>query len=73
MFQEGNWIWIKTGDLVDFTAWRQGEPNNLQNNENCLHLYYASNSSSLFKWNDFDCNESKIKLLKPICKKHLYP
>jgi len=67
---EGSWAWIRTGEPIEFSAWRQGQPDNALDNENCLHLI----SKWDYKWNDFPC----VNVLdydgnpnKPICQKRL--
>ena len=43
LFQEGGWVWVRTGEPLGFSAWSQGNPDNL-NGEDCLHLaYYGPN------------------------------
>ena len=61
-FQEGVWIWVRTGKQVEFTAWCLGQPDNSLG-ENCLHLWY---DTCELKWNDNDCFNDNIK---PICQK----
>ena len=62
-FQEGVWMWVRTGKQVEFKAWCLGKPDNWGPlGENCLHLY---NTCEL-KWNDNDCFNDNIK---PICQK----
>ena len=70
LFQEGSWVWIRTGEPIEFSAWRQGQPDNENDNENCLHSIFKWG----YKWNDFpgvnvldyDGNPNK-----PICQKNL--
>ena len=47
--QTGQWTWI-SGAGVTFTDWGSGEPNNVNGNEYCTHIY--SNYST---WNDIGC------------------
>ena len=63
-FQEGSWIWIRTGESLDFSAWNTGEPNNTYNNENCLWLEKFENNAD-FKWVDSRC----FLNAKPICQR----
>ena len=71
LFQEGSWAWIRTGEPIEFSAWRQGQPDNGGNDEeNCLHIIFKWE----YTWNDFSC----INVLdyqgipnKPICQKRL--
>ncbi|XP_057244714.1 hepatic lectin-like, partial [Malurus melanocephalus] len=37
---EGNWEWVDGSDYgSSFTFWKEGEPNNSGNNEDCAHLW----------------------------------
>jgi len=47
---EGEFIWMTTGQRIDFSGWQAGEPNNLRNEEHCLEYY----SQAAF-WNDESC------------------
>ncbi|KAK3084198.1 hypothetical protein FSP39_009894, partial [Pinctada imbricata] len=49
---EGQWVWIKSQRIMTFTNWKFGEPNNLNNNENCLFL----DGNSDYRWNDAPCD-----------------
>ena len=44
------WRWV-TGENFIFTSWSSGEPNNFQNQENCLAMYGDVNSQ-FGDWND---------------------
>ncbi|XP_065520803.1 hepatic lectin-like [Lathamus discolor] len=47
---EGEWEWVDGSDYkTTFTFWKEGEPNNSGNNEDCAHLWAAG------KWNDVYC------------------
>ncbi|XP_052083568.1 perlucin-like [Mytilus californianus] len=48
---EGTWIWASTDKVFTYTDWYPGQPNNYNNNEDCLHMYASFN----MKWNDFSC------------------
>uniref|UniRef100_A0A1B0CKD2 Putative c-type lectin n=1 Tax=Lutzomyia longipalpis TaxID=7200 RepID=A0A1B0CKD2_LUTLO len=50
----GEWRWIGDGSLVDYSNWdvKDGEPNNYNNNEHCMHLRVRWIED---KWNDNDC------------------
>ena len=66
-FQEGNWIWIGTGETMSYTAWTSNEPNGSQN-ENCVHIFYYTNTK--YGWNDLQCNaKANNEPLKPLCQK----
>jgi len=42
---EGAWEWT-TDEPFEYTNWKQGEPNNLNDSESCVHLY------TMMQWND---------------------
>uniref|UniRef100_A0A8C3JUZ6 C-type lectin domain-containing protein n=1 Tax=Calidris pygmaea TaxID=425635 RepID=A0A8C3JUZ6_9CHAR len=47
---EGEWEWIDGTDYkTTFTFWKEGEPNNSGNNEDCAHLWVSG------QWNDVYC------------------
>lgn len=52
-----NWVWFTRGIPVEFTNWRQGEPNGEE--ELCLHL--AHNQDKGLEWTDDYChNQFKV-------------
>ena len=57
---KNGWIWSDGNNFTNPWLWKQNEPNNYQNNENCAQLYAPSKM-----WNDNDC----AKLFPTICKK----
>jgi hypothetical protein len=48
--REDTWKWARSGAILDFYPWNDGEPNNV-NNEDCATLSLDS-----LKFNDLDCN-----------------
>ena len=70
-FQEGNWIWVRTRENINYTAWEPNEPNdNLnQEDEDCLHMIF--DGIIRYKWNDYPCNNSELRGtdMKPLCQK----
>ncbi|KAM4643769.1 hepatic lectin-like [Amazona ochrocephala] len=47
---EGEWEWVDGTDYkTTFTFWKEGEPNNSGNNEDCAHLWVSG------EWNDVYC------------------
>lgn len=54
--QNETWGWVD-GSLINFSAWRPGEPNDAfgKNSENCLEV------SPNGLWNDFPCGSSQNK------------
>ncbi|RWS22811.1 C-type lectin domain family 4 member G-like protein [Leptotrombidium deliense] len=49
------WKWSDGRD-VTFTKWSEGEPNNANNNENCIQFYSNFRDKFLGKWNDYSCS-----------------
>ena len=58
--QEGAWIWIWSGQKMDFEAWGVAEPNGGKL-ENCLKMFFDYQ----FPWNDENC----LNRFRPICQK----
>ena len=61
-FSENKWVWPMTGkSLTNFNDWGDGEPNDKEEDEDCLEFH------NLFGWywNDNACN----KKLNFICEK----
>ncbi|KAK4805932.1 hypothetical protein QYF61_021496 [Mycteria americana] len=47
---EGEWEWIDGTDYKStFTFWKEGEPNNSENREDCAHVWFSG------EWNDVYC------------------
>ena len=57
--EEGTFVSNATGDMLTYTNWRSGEPNNYQNNEDCV-LYRKVHGT----WNDISCSTP----LQAICE-----
>ena len=55
---EGTWVWSPTNTPMSYTNWYPGEPNNWENNEDCL-IFDSSG-----KWNDVPCT----LLVKFVCQ-----
>ncbi len=55
--EEGTWCWC-TGELVDYTNWANGEPNNESGDEDYGMFYYKYTDG---KWNDGDFGGSTQK------------
>ncbi|XP_072686631.1 E-selectin isoform X1 [Canis lupus baileyi] len=57
------WTWIGTQKLLTEEAknWAPGEPNNKQNDEDCVEIYIKRDKDS-GKWNDERCDKKKLAL-----------
>ncbi|BFZ08889.1 hypothetical protein BsWGS_11928 [Bradybaena similaris] len=54
IFNEGAWEWSsRRRDFNSFTNWHSGEPNNNNNDQDCLQMHNQYN----YKWDDGSCNE----------------
>lgn len=62
--KENVFIWSLSQNVITFTDWDVGEPNNLYGIEHCLALWYYSG----FAWYDERCH----KLKRFICEKSKY-
>ena len=76
VFQEGTWVWTRSGKIVDMNsqAWGPGLPDQYNGlNEDCLHLM----ADLGFQWNDISCELKDMeqngnhKPMKPLCQKRL--
>ncbi|XP_048214138.1 E-selectin [Perognathus longimembris pacificus] len=59
----GVWVWVGTQKPLTEEAknWAPGEPNNKQNNEDCVEIYIKRQHDS-GKWNDERCSKKKLAL-----------
>ena len=57
------WVWIGTQKALteEATNWAPGEPNNGQNNEDCVEIYIKRDKDA-GKWNDERCSKQKLAL-----------
>ncbi|XP_018573083.1 macrophage mannose receptor 1-like [Anoplophora glabripennis] len=53
LLDKKNWIWMTTGEIIDYTNWGSGQPDN-PNTELCLELWLFKGKGLYF--NDRDCN-----------------
>ena len=51
---EGEFTWKSDGSSLEYTNWRENEPNDYQGNEDCVQLDHNS------QWNDLRCLTEKI-------------
>ncbi|BFZ08875.1 hypothetical protein BsWGS_11915 [Bradybaena similaris] len=53
IFHEGVWEWSsRRNTFYSFRNWKNGEPNNNNNDEDCLNMFKRHN----YFWNDESCN-----------------
>uniref|UniRef100_A0A1I8HVV4 C-type lectin domain-containing protein n=1 Tax=Macrostomum lignano TaxID=282301 RepID=A0A1I8HVV4_9PLAT len=60
--EDRRWMWTVDETPMDYNNWNEGEPNNLEGEENCAEMYLSG------KWNDIRC----VYRLPYICKKKAY-
>ncbi|XP_034115447.1 C-type lectin 37Db-like [Drosophila albomicans] len=60
----GKFYSITTGNLLPFTEWCRGQPDNYGGNERCVHLYFQDGS---YKMNDLVCEDKA----KAICERYV--
>ncbi|XP_060534148.1 C-type lectin 37Da-like [Cylas formicarius] len=51
----GDWYWVTTGNMVLYTNWGDGQPDNSGGYENCLELGNFNQYRQPRKWNDLNC------------------
>ncbi|XP_066480625.1 E-selectin-like [Tiliqua scincoides] len=69
---DNEWRWVATNTSLTEEAenWAQGEPNNKQENEDCVEIYIKRKHDA-GKWNDDSCTKKKAALCcKASCKPH---
>merc|ERR1712055_132111 len=59
---EGDWIWADTGKPPKYTAWAEGEPNNMGGDENCAVLFdqYKDDIFDRPMWFDANCESNDM-------------
>jgi len=65
---EGNWIWMSTGNLIQYSNWTIGEPSNTpidNETEDCLQLNMIDGA---LKWDDCLCFSHK----KVVCENIIF-
>lgn len=51
---DGEWLWVSTQTVAQYTNWWHGEPNNYHHiPEDCAA---KSTASRLYHWNDYPCS-----------------
>ncbi len=55
-----DWIWSDGNEFTNPQQWGTNQPNNYQNNENCVQIYAGYNG-----WHDYDC----ARLFSSVCKR----
>uniref|UniRef100_A0A8D8MQH1 C-type lectin n=1 Tax=Culex pipiens TaxID=7175 RepID=A0A8D8MQH1_CULPI len=52
-----SFTWIEPGSPFEYTNWSANEPNNANNNEDCVHIVHQPHLQQFFTWNDHRCAE----------------
>jgi hypothetical protein len=60
---ENKWVWTATGQPVQYTKWRSGEPNNLKGNEHYIGIRVEGRT---VEWLDFP--EENWTIIYAICE-----
>ncbi|XP_043247297.1 low affinity immunoglobulin epsilon Fc receptor-like [Amphibalanus amphitrite] len=68
--EDPGWAWTD-GSPLDHTAWRAGEPNNVEGEENCVHV--NKRSHGLQDWNDIECSRQMKYLCQITTRQHKTP
>merc|ERR1711936_1433092 len=60
--EEGEWIWADSGYAPKYTAWAEGEPNNMGEGEDCAVLFDMYNGQQLDRpqWFDAPCDSTDL-------------
>lgn len=60
---DNEWRWVQTNTTLTKEAenWAEGEPNNKQENEDCVEIY-VKRPTDAGKWNDDSCMKEKAAL-----------
>jgi hypothetical protein len=67
--REGDFVWDSTKMKVTYTNWRDGEPNSLVEEEDCVHLDYLTLERT---WNDYNCSATDAFALCQLSKKYTF-
>ncbi|XP_011417968.3 perlucin-like protein [Crassostrea angulata] len=61
---EGSFLWEPYGDQITYTNFSPGEPNDLNNSEDCLLIDGSSLKNNTYTWNDRNCRDSHFYVCK---------
>ena len=64
---EGQFKWVSDGSNVTYHNWNENEPNNYEENEDCVHISETTN-----QWNDRRCLTkltSSGNIMTALCQK----
>lgn len=64
IYKDGHWAW-SDGSPFDYQNWNVGEPNNYENDEDCLEIHHSSTYGK--DWNDEWCSDK----LNFVCKMNI--
>ena len=62
---EGNFVYDSDGKAIGWTNWRSGEPNDFNQQEDCVMV--SAPRAEAGKWNDFCCNSNCVRAF--VCEK----
>ena len=54
VMEEGSWVWMISNTPIEsgvYTNWSPGQPDNIQNDENCAEIWPTNG-----QWNDGQCH-----------------
>ncbi|XP_038109602.1 lectin subunit alpha [Culex quinquefasciatus] len=55
--QKFSFKWLATGKPFEYTNWSANEPNNANNNEDCVHIVHQPQLRQFWTWNDHRCSK----------------
>ncbi|XP_065197763.1 adhesion G protein-coupled receptor E1-like [Sycon ciliatum] len=58
---EGVYQWRDTGQIITYTNWLPGQPDDHSGIEDCIGIYYTLRRT--YEWNDFICHGYSLKVL----------
>ncbi len=70
--EEGNYIWVDTGEKAEYIAWAVGDPNGIPGDGDCSRLRFLANESNTWLMADGDCDTAynficKMPLERGMC------
>ncbi|XP_061391683.1 C-type lectin 37Db-like [Musca vetustissima] len=50
LHSEGDFLWYRTGERIQYADWTRGQPDNAGGKENCVHLWYREPKYEMNDW-----------------------